>query len=204
MGNGISFSFLDGMLGSRGPALGTPRQACQGTPGVVQTFSVQSSEMEWGSDETHRITPRDVRKIMTLSPRGRGSAQCHGFCGPALGPRRYNLPVGTHSPHKCKPRGLARYRQAYEVCRTCPALTLRSERASLAPDRAKSDKKRSKIAFFWPRPVLQRTEGHPASVEGLGLAGSAFACRRRHWFGWMLAHCTFLPTSIQLQKVSRA
>ena len=77
-GNGVSSSFLGGVLGSCGPVLGTPRQARRLWPGVVQTFSVQSSEMEWRSDETDHITPRDERKIMTLSPRGHGSAQCHG------------------------------------------------------------------------------------------------------------------------------
>ena len=91
LGNGVFSSFLGGMLGSRGPALGP-----------------------------------------------------HGIDG------RYNLEVGTSSPHKCKPRGLARYRQAYEVCRTCPAHTLRAERASLAPEGVKRSKKARKSRFSGP------------------------------------------------------
>ena len=105
LGNGVFSSFLGGMLGSCGPVLGTPRQARRLWPGVVQTFSVQSSEMEWRSDETDHITPRDERKIVTLSPRGHGSAQCHGtlqkdskivFFGPFL----VLQPAGSPQPRQ--------------------------------------------------------------------------------------------------------
>ena len=106
-GMAFLFRFSTVCWGPADLSWGPPGRPAQGTPSVVQTFSVQSSEMEWTSDETHHITPRDVRKIITSSPRGHGSAQCPGtpqkasklrFSGPVQSCSRSGAPGRANKP----------------------------------------------------------------------------------------------------------